>query len=44
MNKALAETYARQPSFYGETFCCGCNAHFPVEEFYWDGTDKRVGS
>src|SRR6266851_5064143 len=24
MGQALAETYARDPSFYGATYCCGC--------------------
>ena len=39
MGNALAETYARDPKFYGGTFCCGCGKHFPVEEFVWlDGT------
>ena len=47
MGQALAETYARDPSFYSATFCCTCCAHFPVGadgEFVWDGTDERVGS
>ncbi len=39
MGKALAETYARDPKFYGGTFCCGCKTHFLVGEFKWnDGT------
>lgn len=46
MGLALAETAARDPHFYGGTFCCGCGAHFPVGEsgeFVWeDGT--RVGT
>jgi hypothetical protein len=45
MGQSLAETYAREPSFYGGTFCCGCGAHFPVGaqgEFVWEGTDERV--
>jgi hypothetical protein len=25
MGKALSETYARDPKFYGATFCTGCN-------------------
>src|SRR5262245_18589132 len=29
MGRALSETYARDPSFYGATFCCGCNKHLP---------------
>ncbi|MBY0469277.1 MAG: hypothetical protein K2Q07_09900 [Burkholderiaceae bacterium] len=47
MNQALAETYAREPSFYSGTFCVGCRAHFPVGaagEFTWDGTHEKVGT
>lgn len=47
MGQALSETYARQPNFYGATFCCGCGTHLPVGkhgEFVWDGTDLRVGT
>lgn len=44
MAVALAETYARDPSFYGSTFCSCCKAHKPVAEFIWDGTDEQVGS
>lgn len=45
MGTALAETYARQPSFYGSTFCVGCKAHFSVEEFEWaDAPGQVVGS
>jgi hypothetical protein len=40
----LAETYARDPSFYGATYCAHCQKHLPVEEFVWDGTNERVGS
>lgn len=32
----LAETYARQPDFYGATYCVGCMQHLPVAEFVWD--------
>lgn len=42
----IAETYARQPSFYGATYCCTCRMHLPVGidgEFEWlDGS--KVGS
>jgi hypothetical protein len=44
MNLALSETYARNPKFYGATFCCTCNKHLPVDEFVWEGTDQTVGS
>lgn len=44
MGISLAETYAREPKFYGSTFCCGCKTHLPVSEFTWDGTSETVGS
>lgn len=47
MGPALAETYARDPSFYSGTFCAVCRAHFPVGadgEFTWEGTTERVGT
>lgn len=47
MGIALAETYARDPKFYGGTFCAGCGTHFPVGQdgqFVWDGTSERVGT
>jgi len=43
MGSALAETYARKPSFYGATFCVHCRLHFPVGEngeFVWDDGSK----
>lgn len=51
MGRAIAETYARDPYFYGGTFCSHCRAHFPVGvdgEFTWyemDGTEgPKVGA
>lgn len=44
MGLAIAETYARDPKFYGGTFCVTCGDHFKVAEFTWDGTDEKVGS
>jgi hypothetical protein len=44
MGLAIAETYARDPKFYGGTFCCACRTHFPLDQFVWDGTDEQVGS
>jgi len=44
MAAPLAGTYARDPKYYGKTFCVGCRAHFPVGEFVWSGTDEKVGS
>ena len=45
MGQSIAETYARDPKFYGATFCCKCGAHFPLwkqvgdsvqSQFRWD--------
>lgn len=42
MGQAIAETYARDPWFYGSTYCVACSMHRPVTEFRWtDG--ERVG-
>lgn len=38
MGTALSETYARNPQFYGATYCVGCCMHKRVGingEFYW---------
>lgn len=45
MGHALSETYARDPKFYGATYCCGskCQTHFPVIQFIWDD-GQVVGS
>lgn len=44
MGRALSETYARDPTFYGATFCCHCNRHLPVAEFIWTADGQQVGS
>lgn len=44
MGLALSETYARQPNFYGATYCCRCQTHLPVGEFRWDKDGEVVGS
>ena len=44
MGNALSETYARDPKFYGATYCCGCNKHIDVNEFVWKDTNQKVGS
>lgn len=44
MGQAIAETYARDPKFYGFTYCTGCQKHLPVDEFTWDGTKEKLGS
>lgn len=44
----LAETYARDHSFYGGTWCANCGAHFPLvnmtgeRQFAWLGADHRA--
>lgn len=44
MSLAIAETYARDPKFYGATYCVGCRMHLPVSEFHWDDDFTAVGS
>lgn len=48
MSLPLAETYARDPKFYGATYCVSCQRHAPVGEFRWDvrggDLDPVVGS
>ena len=44
MGLVLCETYARDPGFYGATYCVGCNMHKPVGEFAWDEDGEAVGS
>ena len=44
MSKSIAETYARNPKFYGSTFCCKCSVHLTVDQFVWEGTNEVVGS
>ena len=44
MNITIAQTYSRQPDYYGATWCMGCGQHLPVGEFVWEGTDQTVGS
>lgn len=36
MGRALSETYARDPWFYGGTYCVSCMMHRPLEEFTWE--------
>ena len=46
MGIQIAETYARDPKFYGGTFCVACRDHFPVGpdgQFVWEDGSK-VGS
>lgn len=43
MGLALCETYARDPSFYGRTFCCNCGTHLPVAQFDWIEKDGSTG-
>lgn len=40
----IAETYARDPFFYGATYCAQCQMHRPVAEFVWIDDDTVVGS
>lgn len=43
MARPLAESYARNPTFYGATYCAICLRHRPVGpdgEFYWCDPDN----
>lgn len=44
MSQDIAETYARNPKYYGATFCIECRQHLPVCEFVWEGSQEVVGS
>lgn len=47
MGQAIAETYARDPKFYGSTYCVYCGKHLRVGqdgEFVWEPDGSRVGS
>lgn len=44
MSTGIAETYARDPKFYGATYCVCCGKHFSVDQFVWEGTNEKVGS
>jgi hypothetical protein len=44
MGQALSETYARNPKFYGATYCVHCQMHKPVSEFTWSADGEVVGS
>lgn len=47
MSVKIAETYARNPGFYGSTWCHCCVGHFPVGEngqFFWKNSDQKVGT
>lgn len=44
MGQALSETYARNPKFYGATYCVHCSMHRPVSEFTWSVDGEIVGS
>lgn len=45
MGRELSETYARNPKFYGSTYCTYCEMHRPVSEFTWyemDGSEVAI--
>lgn len=50
MSREIAETYARDPKFYGGTYCSECRAHFPLTRpdgnpaFTWQPDGSPVGS
>lgn len=50
MGLAISETYAREPKFYGATFCCACGKYFRLVNddgsaaFEWSDGGTPVGS
>lgn len=44
MGKAIAQTWAANPHFYGGTYCVTCGHHFPVHEFVWTDAFGRPTS
>lgn len=44
MASKIAETYARDPKFYGSTYCVVCKMHLPVSDFRWSDDNEIVGS
>lgn len=44
MGRELSETYARDPKFYGATYCVHCRQHLAVAEFTWTADGAVVGS
>lgn len=44
MGLTLSETYARNPKFYGSTYCISCRQHLLVSEFKWVPDGEVVGS
>jgi hypothetical protein len=47
MAQSIAATYAKNPSFYGATYCTHCRMHRPVGEdgeFVWSDGGEKVGT
>lgn len=39
----IAETYAKNPTYYTRTYCSSCQDHFPISEFSWHVDDVTLG-
>ena len=44
IGRAMAESFAAAPKFYSSAFCYRCGEHFHVDEFFWEGTEDKVGT
>lgn len=42
MSAELAESVARDPTYYGKTFCAECGEHVPVDEVEWEDGSNWV--
>lgn len=44
ISQEIATTYAKDPKFYGATYCYHCRKHLSVDQFVWVRDGQRVGS
>ena len=44
LDRQVAAVFDAQPTHYSHAFCRRCSTHYPVGQFVWTGTGRRVGS
>lgn len=42
MNLAISETYARNPKFYGGTYCVACRTHFDLQSLNFEEPNAHL--
>lgn len=40
----IAETYAKDPTYYEQTFCIACGGYFLIAEFFWIEEGKMIST